>query len=127
MKRIVKESDILYVFDDLKNSMKRAETNLSILPALINRFIHLILNDARSLSQTQIFLNHVRTDMNYKFENFETPITIILYLQFDYIPSSKRSELERMIKEQMATFKFKGQELRFIKEEGIYIKFTKTI
>ena len=127
MKRIAKESDILYVFDDLKTQMKRAETNLSILPALISRFVHLVLQDVRTLSQAKIYLNHVHTDMNYKFENFDMPITIILYLHFDYVSTSKRIEVEKKIKEHMATFKFKGQEMKFIKEEGIYIKFTKTI
>lgn len=127
MKRIAKESDILYVFDDLKGRLKEVETNLSLLPALVNRFIHLVLQDVRKLSHANIFLNHVHTDMNYKFENFQMPITIILYLHFDYVPQSKRVELEKIIKEQMNTFKFKGNEIKFIKEEGIYIKFTKNI
>lgn len=127
MKKILKNSDILFVFDELKNNIKKAEANLIILPALINRFLYLLLQDITKLSQAKVFLNHLNTSMDYKFESFDKPLTIVLYLNFDYVPASKRIELEKLIKEQLNEFKFKSSELKFIKEEGIYIKFTKEI
>ena len=127
MKKILKNSDILFVFDELKNNIKKAEANLIILPALINRFLYLLLQDITKISQAKVFLNHLNTSMDYKFESFDKPLTIVLYLNFDYVPASKRIELEKLIKEQLNEFKFKSSELKFIKEEGIYIKFTKTI
>lgn len=127
MKKILKNSDILFVFDELKNNIKKAEANLIILPALINRFLYLLLQDITKISQAKVFLNHLNTSMDYKFESFDKPLTIVLYLNFDYVPASKRIELEKLIKEQLNEFKFKSSELKFIKEEGIYIKFTKEI
>lgn len=127
MKKILKNSDILFVFDELKNNIKKAEANLIILPALINRFLYLLLQDITKISQAKVFLNHLNTSMDYKFESFDKPLTIVLYLNFDYVPASKRIELEKLIKGQLNEFKFKSSELKFIKEEGIYIKFTKEI
>lgn len=125
--RINKESDILYAFDDVKSELEKAQSSIAVMPAIMHRFMYLFLQEVSKYSSSKVFLNHIHTDLNHKWEGVGKPMTLTIYFHFDYVPTSKRETLELVLKKLITQFKFRDVEIKFIKEEGIYCRFSKDI
>lgn len=125
--RINKQSDILYAFDDIKVELEKAQSSIAVMPALIHRFMYLFLQQVSKYTTSQVYLNHIHTDLTHKWEGVGKPMIITIYFHFDYVPTRTREPLESALKKLVSDFKFRDIEIKFIKEEGIYIRFSKEI